>query len=318
MENKRVVKINFAGFWRDLDPESNFFTNILKKKFEVEISDDPDYLFCSVFSHRFVKYENCIRIFFSGECQTPDFNLFDYGMGFDYLDFSDRYFRVPLYLLYGKKMMENAESRGGMREKPVYKDKFCSFVYSNQNADPIRGRFYRMLSEYRTVNSGGRFMNNVGGMVENKLNFEAEHRFSIAFENGSYPGYMSEKIFQAFAAGTIPIYWGDRFAGRTINKKAYIDVNSFKDIDDAIEYIKGIDSDQSEYIRMLSEPVFAEGYAVDKHLEKTEEFLFHIFDQGKDEAFRRNRTFRGRNYERFYARYGGFDDGLIRLKNALK
>ena len=63
------------------------------------LSNNPDYLFYSGFGYEHLKY-NCIRIFFTGECITPDFNECDYAIGFDRLDFGDRYLRFPLFYLY--------------------------------------------------------------------------------------------------------------------------------------------------------------------------------------------------------------------------
>ena len=49
MKKKTTIKINFKDFWENFDPKNNFFTNILRKKYDVEISDKPDYLFYSVY-----------------------------------------------------------------------------------------------------------------------------------------------------------------------------------------------------------------------------------------------------------------------------
>ena len=46
---KKTIKINFKNFWEGFDPKNNFFTNLLRKKYKVEISDKPDYLFYSVY-----------------------------------------------------------------------------------------------------------------------------------------------------------------------------------------------------------------------------------------------------------------------------
>jgi alpha(1,3/1,4) fucosyltransferase len=46
---KKTIKINFKYFWDGFDPEHNFFTNILKKEYHVVISENPDYLFYSVY-----------------------------------------------------------------------------------------------------------------------------------------------------------------------------------------------------------------------------------------------------------------------------
>ena len=46
---KKTIKINFKDFWEDLNPENNFIINLLRKKYDVVISDKPDYLFYSVY-----------------------------------------------------------------------------------------------------------------------------------------------------------------------------------------------------------------------------------------------------------------------------
>ena len=71
-------------------------------------------------------------------------------------------------------------------------------------------------------------MNNVGSPVADKYAFESEYKFSIAFENASYSGYTSEKILEAFAAGTVPIYWGDPDIAKVYNSKAFINLNEGK------------------------------------------------------------------------------------------
>jgi len=46
---KRIIKINFKNFWEGFDPEDNLFTNALKEKYDIFISDKPDFLFCSIY-----------------------------------------------------------------------------------------------------------------------------------------------------------------------------------------------------------------------------------------------------------------------------
>ncbi len=47
---KNKIKINFEHFWENFDPEDNFFTNLLRKEYDVEVSEKPDYVFYSVYS----------------------------------------------------------------------------------------------------------------------------------------------------------------------------------------------------------------------------------------------------------------------------
>lgn len=48
-----------------------------------------------------------------------------------------------------------------------------------------------------------------GGEVFSKHDTLSKYKFSVCFENGkNLSGFITEKIFDCFSAGTIPIYWG--------------------------------------------------------------------------------------------------------------
>ena len=205
------IRIKYLDWWEGFNPEDYKIHNILSKHYEIEQSENPDYVFCSLFSKEALKY-NAVRILYSGENFCPDFNLFDYAIGFDYLIFGDRYIRYPNYLFNIKYSQEtNMMLNKHTISDELFSNKtdFCSFVVSNGNADPIRDLFFDKLSEYKRVNSGGKYRNNIGipQGVENKYEFQKKHKFVIAFENSSQPGYTTEKLIQAFSAGSIPIYW---------------------------------------------------------------------------------------------------------------
>ncbi|MCQ2562598.1 MAG: hypothetical protein MJ158_03230 [Alphaproteobacteria bacterium] len=90
---KKNIKIDFCDFWKGFNKTNNKIINILKKHYNVEITDKPDFLFCSCFGGDFRNYNNCVKIFTTGENVIPNFNYYDYASGFDFIDFGDRYFR---------------------------------------------------------------------------------------------------------------------------------------------------------------------------------------------------------------------------------
>ncbi len=56
------------------------------------------------------------------------------------------------------------------------------------------------------------------------------------------PGYTTEKLFDCFKAGTVPIYWGNPEITRDVNPKAFINCNDYEnDFDAVIERVKEID-----------------------------------------------------------------------------
>ena len=79
MKSKKKIKINFVDFYNGFDKDNNQFLDILKDRYEVIISDEPDYIIYSCFGYDHLSY-NCVRIFYTGECYTPDFNECDYAI----------------------------------------------------------------------------------------------------------------------------------------------------------------------------------------------------------------------------------------------
>lgn len=291
---EKQIKLNFVDFWDDFVPEDSLFYKILSEKYDVILSDNPDYIFFSVFGQEHLKFD-CIKIFYTGENQSADFNLCDYAIGFDYLEFGDRYLRFPIYLLYDESYHELKNRR--IITDLSSKIGFCSFVVSNNNASPERDIIFNKLSEYKQVSSGGRYHNNIGGPVADKLEFLKKHKFSIAFENCSQPGYSTEKLLQAFAAQSVPIYWGDPLINHIFNEDSFINCHSFSSWDEVLARVKELDNNDDLYFKMVNAPVFAFGTpSREKMIELLSDFLYHIFEQNPSDAVRYNRFYWGRRY----------------------
>lgn len=310
----KTIRIWFDELDGCFDIHSNFISSILKEKYHIVLDNrNPEYLFFTYQSKNYLKY-NCVRIFYTAENIIPDFNLCDYAIGFSRMEFGDRYIRYPLYLVdgfiaysgddYARDLLRAQHKHENLQEIWKEKTAFCSFVYSNGNAAKCREKIFRALSAYKQVDSGGRYMNNIGGPVEDKLAFQKKHKFVIAFENTSSPGYTTEKIVHAFSAGAIPIYWGDPEVSKDFNPASFIDCNAMglrEEGDDYIierivERVKELDHNDDLYKAMLSAPAFYGEDDVETQNRKLKEFLFHIFDQ--ENAFRRNRIYIGERYER--------------------
>lgn len=280
----KKLKIGFADQYQGFRPEDNEFLNLIKDRYEIEVADHPDYLIYSVFGNDHLNYD-CVRIFYTGECYTPNFNECDYAIGFDRMELGDRYIRVPNYefTIYQANYRKILERRPFTEEDLKRKTGFCSFVVSNLFGQKERSEFFDLLSTYKQVDSGGRFRNNIGGAVKDKEAFAASHKFAITFENSSYAGYTTEKIVDAFAAYTIPIYFGDPDVGKDFNEKAFINCRNYGSFEEVLERVKEIDQDDDLYLQMINEnPLLHQD-----DLDAFRNFLIHIFDQDYDKAFRR-------------------------------
>jgi hypothetical protein len=275
MKNK--IKIDFSDFWGGFDKTDNYFYNLLKEEFDVEISNNPDVLFFSVFGNQHQSYK-CKKAFYTGENVAPPLGYCDYSFSFDYLDDSRNY-RLPHYLLYdGYYELE----RPKIIEESMVNRKFCNFVASNGNCNE-RNSFVQELSKYKKVDSGGRFMNNIGYAVPDKRKFQSEYKFSVAFENNAYrpqhPGYTTEKIMEPMTVNSIPIYWGNPLINKEFNQKSFVNFYDFNDINKMIEYIIELDKDDTKYLEMLNQPWFTGNSIPDNNkLENIKSFLYKIFN----------------------------------------
>ena len=252
---KQRVKINFKDFWH-ADNKRNIRQNsifqLLSKKFDLVLSDKPDFLIYSCFGKKFLKYK-CVRVFYTGENVRPNFNECDYAFSFDY-PVTEKNYRLPIYRLYLQDF-EQLKNRHTDDANTVIKKRFCNFLYSNVTATE-RIDFFQKLNQYKKVDSGGKVLNNLGYFVNNKHEFLQHYKFTIAFENTSYPGYTTEKILHPLIANSIPIYWGNPLIAKDFNPKAFVNCHEYENFEQVIDKVIEIDNDDDLYHAYLKEPVF--------------------------------------------------------------
>jgi alpha(1,3/1,4) fucosyltransferase len=83
---------------------------------------------------------------------------------------------------------------------------------------------------------------NYRGAIPDKDAALKNYRFNICYENmRDVKGYITEKIFDAFAVGTVPIYWGASNIADYIPKNCFIDRRDFKSLDELYDYIRQMD-----------------------------------------------------------------------------
>lgn len=291
----RKIKINFADTGGRGVLE-RFVLEVVEKQWDVEISNEPDYLFCGDFmTYEFLQYD-CIKIYISGENEYPNFNLYDYAIGVNQFVFDDRYIRWPFYLWRdGTRKGFSMACRKHMQTKRKEQRKFCNFIVSNgNNADPYREEAFRQINLYKKVDSGGQYLNNIGYCVADKLQFMQGYKFTLACENSSQKGYITEKIVEAWAANTVPIYWGAPDIAEEFNENAFINCMAYRNIYEVIEKIKEIDCDDTKYLEILNEPIISMQSNAMKFMDDARllEFFSNIFDKAKEEAFKIKRVAR--------------------------
>lgn len=266
----KAVKINFTDFWPGFNPSNNYLYNTLSKYFTLELSNEPEYLFFSCYSNLHLQY-NCTKIQFLAENKRPDFRLADYALSFDYLQ-DDRHLRLPLYVFYFDEeytveKLLRPKTDAEIQQLLDEKRKFCCLLVSNPKALE-RIDFFKKLSTYKKVDSGGRVLNNIGGPVKNKLAFTKNYKFVIAFENSSYPGYTTEKVLEPKQVDAVPVYWGNPLIGQEMNTKSFINFHETGSFEQLMEQVIEADRQEDKYIEYLREPLF-KGYRPNEYFDET-------------------------------------------------
>ncbi len=250
----KKIRIAFANFNEKYDM-SGILTELLSRRYEVEKVDPaehPDILFFSLFGYdEHFRCRDTVRVYITQENDVPNFNICDYGVSFHNIRFGNRSFRLPNYCYHNEAFARLREGRRMECGSPE-KRGFCSVVVSNNLfASPKRFDYWDRIAGYKPVASGGKMRNNVGGPVADKFEFLSRYKFNLAFENSEAQGYTTEKITDAFYAGTVPIYWGNRQVSEDFNPEAFIRINDFASIDEAVDYIRHVDEDDELYLRFL-------------------------------------------------------------------
>jgi hypothetical protein len=317
---KKSLKINYC------DGPENFalpmILNLLSDDYELIFTDKPDFLFCFSFGSEFLRYGNCVKIFFYTENMVPDFNYYDYAIGMHDLSFGTRHLYIPYYEHFLNLPQQNRTNL----DDALAKRKFCNFIYRNGNSGKgtmIRQEFCKKLMEYKRVDCPGRVLNNMHSINDwddadwwdVKIEFLKNYKFTIAFENTLQIGYTTEKLYQPFMADSVPIYWGNPDVTRDFNPKSFINCNDYdNDFDKVISRIKELDGDDDQYLRMLKENPLNEPH-YDNSQDKIKKFLSDIFERGNKTFYRDERGISvssrcmrlGREHHRCLFKYYGYN-----------
>lgn len=306
---KTTVKINFAGADQYFDRENNTICYHLKRNgYNVEVSDDPDYLICDVWMDP--PYEYCgkspVRIMLSPENYIPDFNVIDYAISPYPITFGDRHFQRPVCATPAGHWLGLAgKDRCYSREFLQTKEYFANFIAGHESEFNIRGDFFKQLCQYRRVESPGTYLNNMpDGMTVNwtdasKVEFQRKCKFTLCFESTLHYGFVTEKLMDAFYADTIPIYYGSDYASEIFNKDAFINVADYDSFEEAIQRIIELDQDDEKYLRMLSQPILVDPEYPQRLDEELGAYICHIFEQPLEKAYRRSRVYLAKEYDEF-------------------
>lgn len=274
--NKPVIRmhvVNFDPAFKPNEVELAVLREIIDEKYQI-IFDENNYdiMVTGHLDNQKINYEdNIIRIYYSAEVYGNNPKMFldnhDLVMGFDFIDHPN-YVRVPFsYVRYGNKIRHDFPRN--KKCDPKSKPYFACFLVSN-NGEWLPGKFagakdrdrlFHKLSLYKRVMSGGKHLNNIAGLVPFEMTnkFLGDCKFTIAYENTlDYPGYVTEKPFQPWFAGSVPIYNTHKEGMVDLNPNSVLYAGDFEDEDAFVEYIKKVDNDDDLYCKIHDQQIISD------------------------------------------------------------
>jgi hypothetical protein len=81
------------------------------------------------------------------------------------------------------------------------------------------------------------------GVAESKSRTIGEYKFALCFENSILKGWITEKIFDCFFAGTVPIYWGEPEIEKHIPEGCFIDMRKFDSYQELRTFLHSLSED---------------------------------------------------------------------------
>lgn len=89
--------------------------------------------------------------------------------------------------------------------------------------------------------------------VQDKRQLLSQYQFALCFENCVYPGYVTEKIFDCFFSGCIPIYLGAPDIQEFVPENLFIDMRQFKDFNQLAFFIEAFTEEQrQQYLQRIA------------------------------------------------------------------
>lgn len=277
----------------EADAMNNWLTRFILKNFP-SITKEIN-IYGEIGNNRFIKRNTSgVKIFHSGEnldkkgssthYKYGDYCLkhVDLALGFNNDIEDSKYLRFPLWIMY---LFAPEDDKDKIDEKVkvinafhLNRSKACALI-ARHDKDGTRSMIYNKLKNLIDIECAGKWNNNTHDMWDlynnNKIEYLKQFKFNICPENANTKCYVTEKLFEAFVAGCIPIYYGsdnDPEPG-IVNKNAVIFWNKDDDNSQQIFLIQQLLSDEKSYNVFINQPKllpYTTEYVFDRYLKLSE------------------------------------------------
>ncbi|KAL0166953.1 hypothetical protein M9458_038797, partial [Cirrhinus mrigala] len=133
------------------------------------------------------------------------------------------------------------------------KDKLVCWIVSNYSPSFKRSQYYDELKKHIDVSVYGRYFNNPVSDADYS-NLVSSCKFYLSFENSVHRDYMTEKLFNALALGTVPVVLGpprDNYE-QFIPSNAFIHVDDFPTAKEMADHLNHLDQNEELYMQFFT------------------------------------------------------------------
>lgn len=106
-------------------------------------------------------------------------------------------------------------------------------------------KFSRRLKRLASQIYGYKPFPSYAGEIENKGSIYQKAKFAYCYENvANLPDYISEKIFDCFFSGCVPVYWGSNTIDEHVPSNCFIDRRQFSSTEETHQFLRGVTPSQ--------------------------------------------------------------------------
>lgn len=272
MPSRRIIKVCPINFW-DKAFRNDFFHYLLNLATDgsveyVNTIEGADIVFSSIFGKTPSPREK--TILYVGENVRPNFLTCRYSLSFDTDPWGGANCFLPFWysrlawpgFSYVNEREDGINTHGYEELIPIdallrprkapsnlVSRRFCCSVAGNP--EPLRLNLYMALNQYKKVDGYGKLFNKP--LFASKFDILRNYKFCLCPENSYFKSYITEKVFDAWHGGTIPIWYGPNEAACGLNTSAFLNYATHLNISALIKDVIRLDSNHEDYLQTYAQ-----------------------------------------------------------------
>jgi hypothetical protein len=219
------------------------------------------------------------NLWYSGENVRPPQGEWDLYLGFDNNLDPERSIYFPLWYLTSTDLFACTKKTYWGFEVPTIEQLLEPRVFKHKKKKfsaafigksyPMRLHVIEALSKIGNIDVYG---TSVRRRVDDPSKIAPNYRFILCLENDVYPGYVTEKPFEAYLSGAIPLYFGIDNLG-FLNQESMINLSSYPNIIDWSSRVGEVAESIDEYKFIYEQPLLNRSPTLDLVKIKIKEIL---------------------------------------------